>query len=311
VAETIKTLRIKDITVDPAIQPRAAGLDPDTVEEYAAAMTAGQEFPAGRVFKSAAGSLWLSRGFHRVAAAEQAGITRLDFEVVPGERKDAVIDAACSNTSHGLKRSNADKRKAVEILLTECPEWSDRKVADAAGVGHPLVAETRGQLEDSSSSPPPAARVGKDGKARAVKPRKPRKPKETKSEPAGRGGDTTGEDSPPADAGSVGAAPAGAPAPAPPADPAAEFVARINKLCHSLDGLKKEAAEVAATPVYGRQVHGESVTLQIEAARKALWQARPTEPCNCTAGGKPARPECRACFGAGVCPASRVLKGGR
>jgi ParB-like chromosome segregation protein Spo0J len=94
-------------------------------------------------------------------------------------------------------------------------------------------------------------------------------------------------------------------------DPAGEFVGRVNKLCHALDGAKKEAADIAAVPVFGRQVHGESVTLQIDAARKALWQARPTEPCNCVKGGSAPAANCKACFGAGLCPASRVLKGGR
>ena len=100
-------------------------------------------------------------------------------------------------------------------------------------------------------------------------------------------------------------------APAPePVDAGAEFVARINKLCSALDAAKKEAGELSSVPVFGGHVHKESVTGSIEAARKALWQSRPTEACNCVRGGAPAKAECKACFGAGVTIASRVRKGG-
>ena len=101
-------------------------------------------------------------------------------------------------------------------------------------------------------------------------------------------------------------------APAPePVDAGAEFVARINKLCSALDAAKKEAGELSSVPVFGGHVHKESVTGSIEAARKALWQSRPTEACNCVRGGAPAKAECKACFGAGVTIASRVRKGGK
>jgi len=63
-----------------------------------------------------------------------------------------------------LKRSNADKRKAVNLLLRD-DEWaakSDRWIAEKCGVHHQLVARLRNpQLDDSSSS-----RTGRDGKIR-------------------------------------------------------------------------------------------------------------------------------------------------
>jgi hypothetical protein len=94
------------------------------------------------------------------------------------------------------------------------------------------------------------------------------------------------------------------------ADPEAGLVSKVNRLCSALDRLKAEVKELAADP-FGKHIHAESVAGQIDAARKALWQSRPTEVCNCARDGAAPRPECRACFGCGRCPASRVLKGGR
>ncbi|WP_439631410.1 ParB/RepB/Spo0J family partition protein [Gemmata sp.] len=93
-------------------------------------------------------------------------------------------------------------------------------------------------------------------------------------------------------------------------NPVLDFVSKVNRLCAALDRLKAEVGELAGDP-FGRHIHTESVTGQLDAARKALWQSRPTEPCNCAAGGSDPKPGCRACFGCGRCPASRVLKGGR
>lgn len=93
--------------------------------------------------------------------------------------------------------------------------------------------------------------------------------------------------------------------------PADAFAGRVAELCRRLDGCKATAAELAGASPHGRHIHGESVTAQIEAARKALWQSRPTEACNCVRGAGPARPDCRACFGTGRTTPVRVLKGGR
>ncbi len=95
------------------------------------------------------------------------------------------------------------------------------------------------------------------------------------------------------------------------ADPCEAFVARLNRLCRLLDGAKKEAEECSGVAVFGKHIHCESVTYQIEAARKALWQSRPTDACNCLNKKGEAKPECKACYGCGKCPAARVLKGSR
>ena len=61
------------------------------------------------------------------------------------------------------------KRRCVEIALHEFSEWSDRRIAEACGVGHPFVGEIRAQVVsdttcNNSAQSEPATRTGKDGK---------------------------------------------------------------------------------------------------------------------------------------------------
>ena len=50
-----------------------------------------------------------------------------------------------SNADHGKRRSNADKRRSVELLLKDqdWTSWSDREIAKQCAVSHPFVAEIR------------------------------------------------------------------------------------------------------------------------------------------------------------------------
>lgn len=306
----VKTLKIDSLTADDGIQPRAKGLDAATVDEYAEAMQADPTaFPPVVVYRDSDGNHWLSQGFHRLAAAFKAGLEVIQAEIRIGGRKEAILDAAGSNAIHGLKRTNADKRRAVELVLAEYPSWSNRKLAEACGVSDEFVRSVRPQVPTvGSSSSSEDKKQGRDGKWRGPKHTAPAAPKH-QEEQAEDTPEPPPQEAPEPDAGAdephvVPQEPEVQP------DPCAEFVGRINRVCKALDDLRKSVNEIAAEPTFGKHVHGESVTYQIEAARKALWQSRPTEPCNCVRKDKPAA-TCKACFGTGVCPASRVLKGGR
>ena len=78
-----------------------------------------------------------------------------------------------ANSAHGLRRTNDDKRRAVEMLLSD-EEWSkrsDRWIAEKCGVHHDTVGSYRKQLSVSASSP---GRTGQDGKTRKLPERKPK-----------------------------------------------------------------------------------------------------------------------------------------
>jgi hypothetical protein len=118
------------------------------------------------VFRDGEGAHWLADGFHRVEGARRAGVKRIAAEVREGNRLAAIEYSLGANSTHGLKRTNADKRRAVATALAqpEWAHWSDRAVAEACRVGHPLVAEVRSGGSSSTSQ-----RVGRDGKSYPIK----------------------------------------------------------------------------------------------------------------------------------------------
>lgn len=122
----VRDLDLSVVLFDRRTQMRVGGLDETTVEEYREAMLEGAVFPAGRAFFDGT-TYRASRGWHRVEAARRAGLSTFRFEVLPGGLREAILDAAGSNARHGLRRTDADKRRAVETLLRdeEWGRWSD------------------------------------------------------------------------------------------------------------------------------------------------------------------------------------------
>lgn len=97
-------------------------LSADTVDDYAEAMRNRAKFPPVTVFADAEkDTLWLADGFHRVAAAEMDGYKFVKADVRAGTFADALKFALGANANHGLRRSNADKRKSLEMA------WQNRR----------------------------------------------------------------------------------------------------------------------------------------------------------------------------------------
>jgi hypothetical protein len=120
-------------------------MDDEAITEYAEAMGAGASFPPVVVFEDKENLLWLGDGFHRYAAAELAGKKNIKAEIKPGGLREARLYAIGANLTHGLRRTNADKRLAVRMLLDdpEWKNWSNRQIAEVTGVSHNLVNEMR------------------------------------------------------------------------------------------------------------------------------------------------------------------------
>lgn len=163
-----KELPLDKIRIDGNTQPRVK-LDNATVAEYAEQMAAGVEFPDAVVFHDGTDH-WLSAGFHRYFASKKAELLTINCDVRKGTLQDARDFATSSNTDHGLKRTNEDKRKQVGMTLEDHPDWADRKIAEHCCVGHPLVADVRSQLEEIPVETT-SKRTGKDGKKRTVPPK--------------------------------------------------------------------------------------------------------------------------------------------
>lgn len=155
-------VKLASIELDASIQCRAA-IDTATVNEYAERMTAGVQFPPVVLF-SAGSRNWIGDGWHRVLSASQIGALSIAAEVHDGGRAAALKHALGANATHGHKRTNADKRRCVEIALREFPNMSNRVIAEMCGVDHKTVADAR---------PVPTGEIpqfiGKDGKRRPAK----------------------------------------------------------------------------------------------------------------------------------------------
>ena len=106
-----QALNLSDIRTDGGTQARA-GIDQAVVAEYAVAIGEGADFPPLVVFSDGE-ELWLVDGFHRLAAYRAAGVEEVDCLLKHGTQRDAVLWSVGANSTHGLRRSNQDKRNAV------------------------------------------------------------------------------------------------------------------------------------------------------------------------------------------------------
>ena len=187
------------------LQTRAA-LNEDTVSDYAEAMERGDKFPPVTVFTDGA-EYYLADGFHRVEALRRIGKMAVVAELQDGDYKAALLYALKANSTHGLRRTNADKRHALEMAWNAREhlfggEPSQNLLADTCGISRqtvvrflsaqvvtmlqgdapaaptiptrpvrPITAENGGeQTENVQITPPqmPVRRVGRDGKTYTV-----------------------------------------------------------------------------------------------------------------------------------------------
>jgi ParB-like chromosome segregation protein Spo0J len=160
---------IDSIVVLPEYQMREK-LSASTVTEYADLIQAnGSKWPFSTPCSiiCVKGELILTDGFHRVAAMRKADEDQVCVVITDGTKTDALKAALSANISHGLRRSNADKRRAVVMALADATlqKWSDRKIAELCGVSDPFVGQIRGEVQTVSTSPVVDAtkKTGTDG----------------------------------------------------------------------------------------------------------------------------------------------------
>src|SRR6266436_354338 len=121
-----RTLPLDAITLDEQLCSRADGLRQDVIDEYREGVQRGDSFPAVVVVFD--GSMYyLVDGYHRYYAHRLEQREIIEAEIHQGSRRDARLFSAATNQRHGLRRTNTDKWKAVQILLAdaEWSQWSD------------------------------------------------------------------------------------------------------------------------------------------------------------------------------------------
>ena len=168
-----RQLLADSIRIDGETQSRER-INQETVAEYAETMKGATATPWPPVMVYFDGTdYWMADGFHRLLAAIRADRKHISAEVKQGSRADAAWAACAANQTHGLRRTNADKRKAVEMALKLRPELSDRAIAGHCGLSDPFVGQMRRQVLTVSTS---TSRTGSDGRRYPVPPPRAKAP---------------------------------------------------------------------------------------------------------------------------------------
>lgn len=134
-------------------------VDTKTVDEYAESLQNGATLPPVTVFFDGT-NYWLADGFHRLAAHRRLNRREIEVEQRDGTQRDAILHSVGANASHGLRRSNADKRRAVEMLLSdpEWSKWSSEAIAKQCHVSPHTVAAIRKSISANAEIDEPVTR---------------------------------------------------------------------------------------------------------------------------------------------------------
>lgn len=141
----IEQVKVSSIRMDDALQPRASITD-EAVAEYAQAMADGVSLPPCLVVREGK-THWLCDGFHRVAAAKRIRRKTVECQVVVGDKQHAIWLASAANKNHGVRRTNADKRRAVLMALSVKGDAPYREIADHCAVTHEMVRQLKAQVD--------------------------------------------------------------------------------------------------------------------------------------------------------------------
>lgn len=138
-----KIVRLDQIRLDGGTQMRE-DLDQNVVQDYAEKMRDGIVFPP-LITMFDGSNHWLVDGFHRYLALQAAGKQGHSCDVHTGTQQDAIFMATSVNGTHGLQRSHATKRKAVEVTIAHpsAKGWSNKQIAKHCGVSDKFVASVK------------------------------------------------------------------------------------------------------------------------------------------------------------------------
>jgi len=150
---SIPTLRFSSDT-----QPRAE-IDEEYVERLAERMEAGpngivrdpngDEFPPITVYYDG-DNYWVADGHHRGRAARQSDVEKIQVELYRGDKRDAILYSTGANSTHGKRRTDEDRRRALNKLLFDDKwrQWSTSEIARQVDVSKSTVSRRRRKLAD-------------------------------------------------------------------------------------------------------------------------------------------------------------------
>ena len=142
----IKQIPISEIIADKEIMARDQ-IDSEYVVNLTEDIKRGDKLPPVDLFFDEK-KYYLADGFHRYEVVKRTDQGTIKANIRNGNKRDAMLFSCGVNSTHGLRRTNADKRKVVERLLNdpEWKEWSDSKIAKCCAVSQPFVSKDRKNL---------------------------------------------------------------------------------------------------------------------------------------------------------------------
>ncbi len=136
--------------------PRLDGLSETHVQLIAATAI---ELPPILVHR---GTMRVIDGMHRLRAAEVRQLSAIDVRFFDGSEEEAFVVGVRANVYHGKPLTLNERKSAAAQILQMYPNWSDRRIADSAGLSHRTVAALRpcSGGQDAQMN----ARLGRDGR---------------------------------------------------------------------------------------------------------------------------------------------------
>jgi len=154
-----KNLPIDQIVMDDRLQPRMT-LDNNAIEEYAGVLEEHDAWPfppltVYMVPEPAGSVLYLIDGWHRLMAARHVGYEAVPCEVNSGNFSAAFVASLGVNATHGVRRSNRDKRFCVARALRDeqLGQESHRTIAQWCQVSHTLVSKIHAEMSERDAGP--------------------------------------------------------------------------------------------------------------------------------------------------------------
>ncbi|WP_258349297.1 ParB/RepB/Spo0J family partition protein [Saccharopolyspora gregorii] len=155
-ASAVHRVPIRDLHLSDS--PR---IDGENAEHVRLLAELGAELPPITVQR---GSMRVVDGMHRLRAAIANGEQQITVRFFDGDAAESFVLAVRSNVTHGLPLSFAERKIAAVRILATNPDWSDRVIADIAGISARTVAAIRGRAHGGVFAA--EVRIGHDGRRR-------------------------------------------------------------------------------------------------------------------------------------------------
>lgn len=132
-------LKLSQIEVDETFLPRDE-YKKEEVEHYAECLKNGDILPPIVVFKKDSRFI-LASGYLRFEAYKLIEAIEIDVIVKEGSDHERIAESIESNSKHGLRLTNDEKRKCIKYFLShpETQSWSNNSIGKKCGTSHHLV----------------------------------------------------------------------------------------------------------------------------------------------------------------------------